>query len=62
MISTISMSGHAGRAVIRHDQIGSDGSKWHVREHRCHVEQESPTMIVADFLARVDASTTDSRR
>lgn len=53
-------------AVMRTLHDGIVGSEWHVLEessHSCHSEQEALTLtIVADFLARADASSTGAGR
>jgi proline-specific peptidase len=61
-VSTLLLSGRydeATPAVMRSLHAGIAGSEWHVLEessHSCHSEEETRTMVlVADFLARVEA-------
>ena len=67
-VPTLLLSGRydeATPAVMRSLHEGIAGSEWHVLEessHSCHSEEETPTMVlVADFLARVEAGVAGGR-
>ena len=67
-VPTLLLSGRydeATPAVMRPLHAGIVGSEWHVLEessHSCHSEEETRTMVlVADFLARVEAGVVGGR-
>jgi L-proline amide hydrolase len=67
-VPTLLLSGRydeATPAVMRSLHDGIAGSEWHILEessHSCHSEEETRTMVlVADFLARVEAGVVGGR-